>query len=162
MNAEQVFLSIRDRCNPRHFSDFVLIFDMFFGGAFSKEESNFLGGCGDKRRTMHEQMFSMMFPDLKAQVAFGTGKNGLKEFGTKRYIADFYDEEKRVIYEIDGASHKQEIDSLKDKIRDWFFWHIKGIKTVRLTNRQVEDMLLTHLRQLEKNGKLQEILSRPE
>ena len=37
---------------------------------------------------------------------------------------------------------------LKDKFRDCFFYLEKNIKTVRVTNREVEEMLLERIRKL--------------
>ncbi|KON90543.1 hypothetical protein AF333_29040 [Aneurinibacillus migulanus] len=145
---------IKNQCNPNCPSDFGEVFDIFF----SSQSSNFVGGQGDKRRTTHENMFSMLYPHMKQQVHFGTGKGGLEEYLSKRFTADFYDEENNIIYEIDGDNHKTEIKILKDKIRDYFFYHELGIRTVRLTNQQVEEMMMEKLLELERKGLLSDVI----
>jgi|SRR5690625_900822 len=148
---------IRFHCRPdkdkSEFEIFDEVFNMFFG-QLPKGKSNFIGGINDKRNTLHENMFHMLYPDLTPQVHFGTGKGGLKKYHSKRFTADFYDEENEVIYEIDGSSHKEELQMLKDKIRDYFFWNELGIKTYRITNEEVEQMVIKRLEQLHEMGKL--------
>src|SRR5699024_12876131 len=108
---------------------------MFFGGSSSlskEKEHNFVGGINDTRRTLHENMFHLLYPGLKSQVHFGTGKGGLEKYHSKRFTADFFDEENKKIYEIDGKSHKEERQILKDKIRSYVFWNKLGIETYRI------------------------------
>ncbi|MDD3157459.1 DUF559 domain-containing protein [Anaeromusa sp.] len=100
---------------------------------------SFIGGCGYKKGTMHENMFALIFPDLERQVVFGTGVNGSKEWLSRRFIVDFYDRKSNVIYEIDGKSHKKKLQVLKDALRDLFFKNL-GIKTIRISNQEVENM----------------------
>lgn len=140
-------------CSPEN--PFHLIFDSFFGGN-SKSKINFIGGINDNRNTLHENLFSALYPKLKKQVHFATGKDGYEKYLTKRYTADFYDEENDIIYEIDGASHDTELQKIKDKIRDYFFWHELGIKTVRLTNKAVEKIAWERLCALNREGNLSE------
>lgn len=123
---------------------FSLAFDLFFGEE-PKKKSNFKGGINDAKNTLHENIFHALFPDLKMQVHFGTGKGGYEKYLAKRYTADFYDKDSKTIYEIDGNSHKEELRIIKDKIRDYFFWHELGIRTIRITNKRVESMLLERL-----------------
>src|SRR5690625_645959 len=145
---------IKLQCSPYNLG-FNDIFDMFFSGSHTKKKThNFVGGINDTRNTLHENMFHMLYPDLTPQVHFGTGKGGLKKYHSKRFTADFYDEENEVIYEIDGSSHKEELQMLKDKIRDYFFWNELGIKTYRITNEEVEQMVIKRLEQLHEMGKL--------
>lgn len=152
--AEEVFEVIKFHCNPDKGPH--LLFDLFFGGMDNK--SNFIGGINDDRNTLHENMFQMMFPKLTPQVHFGTGKGGYKKYLSKRYTADFYDENNDTIYEIDGSNHNEEIQQLKDKIRDAFFWKELGIRTIRYTNEEVERKLMSHLLNLEETGELHELL----
>lgn len=154
ITAKSAFEVIKFHCNPQKGPH--LVFDLFFGGRNKK--SNFIGGINDDRKTLHENMFQMMFPGLTPQVHFGTGKGGYKKYLSKRYTADFYDEDNNIIYEIDGDSHNEEIQQLKDKIRDSFFWNELGIRTIRYTNEEVEEKLKNHLLNLEKMGELHELL----
>jgi Uncharacterized protein conserved in bacteria len=147
ITAKEAFDYIMLKCHP--YSNFNYLVDVFFFG----REANFHGGCGDYR-TAHEKVFSLMFPDLQSQVPFGTGKGGYKKYRAKRYIADFYDPDRKIIYEIDGTNHKREIEQLKDKIRDYFFYHELGIRTIRLTNKDIENLLMKRLLQLEEKGVL--------
>lgn len=147
------FEAILFECNPE--KPFNLIFESFFGGS-DKPKINFIGGINDKRNTLHENLFSALYPNLKKQVHFGTGKGGYEKYLSKRYTVDFYDEEKDVIYEIDGSNHNTELQKIKDKIRDYFFWHELDIKTIRLTNKAVENIAWERLCTLNEEGKLSE------
>lgn len=89
--------------------------------------------------TLHENMFASLFPQFERQVTFGTGKGGLNKWGTKKFVADFYDNENKIVYEIDGKSHGRYINQLTDEIKKRFL-EKKGIRTIRITNEQVEDM----------------------
>lgn len=126
-----------------------IIFDAD-GGFLSLASELFFGG--DKlpkfEYTKHENVFAQMYPGLERQVTFGTGKGGLEKWHSKKFTCDFFDRENRIIYEIDGDSHKSEYQMLKDKFRDCFFYLEKNIKTVRVTNREVEEMLLERIRKL--------------
>ena len=126
------------------FKDFIEIADNFMG----VEKNNFVGGCNDNRNTKHEAIFKMLNPNLEEQVSFGTGEGGYKKYGVKRYIADFYDNDNDLIYEIDGENHSNELQILKDKIRDYFFFYDLNIKTIRLSNKEVEKILKERLQKI--------------
>ena len=139
-------------CDPIYDSDRdKYAFNMFLD---IMDDNNFVGGANDRRNTLHENMFSLLCPHLDKQVVFGTGKGGYSKYLTKRYIADFYDSHNKVIYEIDGESHTTEIQKLKDTLRDYFFLHEHGIKTIRITNKDVEQMIFDRLIELYEKGKL--------
>ena len=87
--------------------------------------------------TKHEIMFALMFPHLKQQTTFGTGKGGLKKWLTKKFTVDFYDEKNKVAYEIDGKSHQTKIGWVSDRLKDHFMKE-KGIIVIHYTNEQVE------------------------
>lgn len=87
--------------------------------------------------TKHEIMFASMFPHLKQQITFGTGKGGLKKWLTKKFTVDFYDEKNKVAYEIDGKSHQTKIGWVSDRLKDHFMKE-KGIIVIHYTNEQVE------------------------
>lgn len=151
LNAEIAFQYIIN-----YFSDlpnFSKTFDMFFS---DHKPFNFSGGCGDSR-TLHEKIFSYLYPKLEQQVVFGTGKGGYEKYGVKRYIADFYDPIENIIYEIDGSSHNNKISKIKDRIREIFFNDEKGIKIVRIKNKEVEKYLMTTLKNLELEGALSNV-----
>lgn len=95
--------------------------------------------CGQFDYTIHENMFASLFPQYERQVTFGTGKGGLERWGTKKFVADFYDPEKKIVYEIDGKSHKRLINQLTDEIKRRFLKE-KGIEKLRITNEQVEKL----------------------
>lgn len=118
---------------------------------FHNTEANFLGGAGDKRMTLHENIFHWLYGYLSPQVTFGTGKNGVELWGCRKFIADFYDSKDQKIYEIDGSSHKSFKARLKDFDRQMFF-NGQEINVVRFTNKQVEQMLIDRLIELEKEG----------
>lgn len=126
-----------------------IIFDAD-GGFLSLASELFFGGnkLPKFEYTKHENVFAKMYPGLERQVTFGTGKGGLEKWHTKKYTCDFFDRKNKIIYEIDGDSHKSEYQMLKDKFRDCFFYLEKNIKTVRVTNREVEEMLLERIRKL--------------
>ena len=98
--------------------------------------------------TTHEQIFHLLYPNLRQQVVFGTGKNGYKEWGVKKFTLDFYNEDKNIAYEIDGKTHETKIGKLKDRYRDGLLYHLHGIKTVRYTNAEVENMLKKRIKEL--------------
>lgn len=155
--VEKTFKQIKIECSPNKDIEisYFDVFDIFFGQSPKLNiNSNFVGGINDERNTLHENLFQAMYPSLKSQVHFGTGKGGLEKYLSKRFTADFYDEENNIIYEIDGNSHKTELQYYKDKIRDAFFFIEHGIKTIRYTNEQVELMVIDKLEKLDKEGKL--------
>ena len=80
-------------------------------------------------RTLSEKAFAIAHPKFEQQVYFGTGKGGLKTWGCMNFTADFLDRPNKVVYELDGSSHKkkQEVDARKDA----FFTSI-GIKVFRI------------------------------
>lgn len=146
---QQWFDALKFECRPNK--------DLTHGVGILNEflkTDNFVGGINDKRNTLHENLFSAMFPHLKKQVHFGTDKGGYEKYLSKRYTADFYNETTDEIYEIDGSSHKTELQKLKDNIRDIFFWQELGIKTVRLSNQDVETMVMNRLQKLFEEDKL--------
>ncbi|MFC2797457.1 MAG: DUF559 domain-containing protein [Streptococcus sp.] len=87
--------------------------------------------------TRHEIMFAQMYPHLKRQVVFGTGKGGYKKWMTKKFTVDFFDEENKIAYEIDGKSHKTELGWLVDRLKDQFMAE-RDILVIHITNEQVE------------------------
>lgn len=97
----------------------------------------FRGGCNDIFNTQHEFIFSEIFPLLKQQQSFGTGKGGYKKYGVKRYIADFVDPIAHVIIEIDGKNHSTYLQKIKDDLRTHFFQSIDYL-TFRFTNEEVK------------------------
>lgn len=75
----------------------VKLFDLLLEDFFNvsdKPKINFIGGINDSRNTLHENLFSSLYPKFKKQVHFGTGKGGYEKYLAKRYTADFYDEKK--------------------------------------------------------------------
>lgn len=89
--------------------------------------------------TKHENMFAALFPEFDRQVTFGTGKGGLKKWGTKKFTADFYDPINKIVYEIDGRSHKRLIVQLNDRLKELFLKE-KGIEVIRIKNKIVENL----------------------
>lgn len=87
--------------------------------------------------TRHEIMFAQMHPHLKRQVVFGTGKGGYKKWMTKKFTVDFFDEENKIAYEIDGKSHKTKLGWVVDRLKDHFMAE-RDILVVHVTNEQVE------------------------
>jgi len=152
ITAEKAFQLIKIDCNPRY--GVQGIFEDFFGG----RKSNFLGGCGDNRKTTHENIFAALYPRLKQQVVFGTGKGGLKKYLCKKFIADFYDEQRKIVYEIDGSNHGKGIQKHSDRIKDCFFWLEHKIRVIRYANKQVEEMLFDWLKELETKGVLKDAI----
>ena len=159
--VERVFNIIKFECRPDKDEPFFnFMFETFFGGVEKRKTSNFVGGINDKRNTLHENMFLVMWGDsVKAQVHFGTGKGGYEKYLTKRYTADFYDEENDIIYEIDGDSHKTELQILKDRLRDYFFLHELGIRTIRISNKRVEQILIDELNRKYESGEYDEFFN---
>ena len=103
------------------------------------KKSNYHGGNNDNFLTKHERIFKTIYPNLISQKSFGTGKGGYIKYGVKRYIADFVDEKSKTIIEIDGNSHKNELQQCKDSIRDVFFQQ-HGYLTIRFSNEDIENL----------------------
>lgn len=120
---------------------------------FNMPNSNFSGGNGDVR-TMHERIFHVFYPEFIQQVSFGSGKGGFDKYGFKTITVDFLDEKNNIAYEIDGKNHEQELQKLKDRMKEIFLYQEYGIKTKRITNQNVEEMLLKRLEKLEEEGVL--------
>jgi hypothetical protein len=111
-----------------------------------------LGGeiIGGKRlRTKHEKMFALLCPGMAQQVVFGTGKGGVKKYESKKFTADFYNESIKTVIEIDGPGHRSQKRRYKDLVRTLFFLEVHQIKTVRFTNKQVEEMLERRIKEIE-------------
>lgn len=89
--------------------------------------------------TLHENMFASLFPHFERQVTFGTGKNGLEKWCTKKYTADFYDSKNQIVIEIDGSSHESKRQKVVDRMKEIFFTE-KGIKVYRLSNEKVNEL----------------------
>lgn len=113
------------------------------------EKSNLHGGCNDKFTTKHERIFKEMYPYLECQISFGTGKDGYKKYGVKRYIADFVDRKSRTIIEIDGSNHTNKLQQLKDKMRRIFFLE-NNYMTIRFSNDEVIKLYKLYCNKIEK------------
>lgn len=98
--------------------------------------------------TTHERVFHLMYPSLEKQVVIGTGKGGYKKWGVKKFTLDFYDKDNNIAYEIDGKSHETEVGRLLDKYRDMLLNYLCGIRTVRYSNKEVENMLKRRIKEL--------------
>jgi hypothetical protein len=157
ITPEAVFEVIKNKCNPKNMINWRELVGSFFN--IRQSESNFSGGCGDEHRTTHENMFALMNPDLQAQVVFGTDKGGRSKYLSNRYTVDFYDQEKKIAYEIDGSNHAKELQHLKDRLKAAFLWEVYGIKTIRITNQNVEAMVMKRLVTLHEEGKLECLLT---
>lgn len=154
-DIKKAFEQIKLECSPYKPTGFADIFDMFFGGIHeSKKRHNFVGGINDNRNTLHENMFHALYPYLTPQVHFGTGKGGLEKYFSKRFTVDFLDEDRGVVYEIDGRSHESELQQNKDRIKELFFEIEHGYQTIRFTNEEVEKMIINRLKELYAEGKL--------
>ena len=110
-----------------------------------------LRGCTGHMPTFHENMMMLMYPDLEYRVSFGTGPNGLKKYGTTRYVVDFYDAKRKQIIEIDGPDHMKSVSKIiKDYKRDLFFEEDRCIKTLRYDHLVVEEIMLCQLQHMER------------
>lgn len=152
LTVDEIFEELKQMILSGHSDD---IFDMFFG----KKQSRFIGGCGDSRRTLHEQLLALMGSKLRKQVVFGTGKNGLKKYGSKRFIADFVDDEDKTVLEVDGSSHKSIKARIRDLKKEKCLLDLYGYGTVRLTNEMVESIVKDWLLKAKKQGVLRDVLA---
>ena len=153
LTAEKAFNTLKFQCNPK-FSIGCLgleFFNLFIGK--EKPINNFSGGCGDLRTT-HEKIFSLLYPNYKQQVVFGTGKGGHKKYTSNKFTVDFYNDKSKIVYEIDGMNHNSKLQKLKDQIKEYYLILEHNIKTVRISNKEVEIMLMNRLKELESEGKL--------
>ncbi|MDU0430681.1 MULTISPECIES: DUF559 domain-containing protein [Staphylococcus] len=89
--------------------------------------------------TLHENMFASLFPNFERQITFGTGKNGLEKWGTKKFTADFYDPQSQIVIEIDGLSHQTKKQKIVDRMKEIFLAE-KGIKVYRISNEKVKEL----------------------
>jgi hypothetical protein len=105
------------------------------------------GGCGTTG-TMHEIMFHFMHPELNFQVSFGTRKNGVKKYGTKCFTVDFYDPDNLICYEIDGENHQQKNRFITDAIKEVCLSKEYNIKTIRITNQDIENMCQNRIKSI--------------
>lgn len=131
---------ILKQCSP--YADFNFITDSILG----ERKGNFIGGNGDYVRTKHEKVFKLLYPNLLEQVSFGTGVGGYEKYTFKRVVVDFYDEKNKLAIEIDGNSHKRYSRQLKDKMKELMLLEVYGIKTIRFTNEEVEELLKKRVR----------------
>lgn len=155
--VKRTFEQIKIECRPNKDVEIspIDVFDIFFGQSSKLNiDSNFVGGINDERNTLHENLFQAMFPNLKSQVHFGTGKGGLETYTSTRFTVDFLDEANGIVYEIDGKSHEGELQKTKDRIKEIFFEIEHGYKTIRYTNEEVENMVIKRLEYLYKAGVL--------
>lgn len=133
----ELFNAVMYKLNPRNSGDiYEDVFNAFFNAGCKKPIFN---------KTLHENIFSVLFPHLEPQVSFGVGKGNYKKYLAKKFVADFYDKDTKTIWEIDGENHKEEVQKLKDQRRDLFFKNTLGIETVRVTNKKVEEILLKRI-----------------
>lgn len=133
-------------CKYKDVGAIDVIFSGMFSGIFGFKVSNFKGGCG-QARTTHENMMALLYPEAEQQVVFGTGKCGHKRWLSKKFTVDFFDRKNNFVIEVDGFSHQSELAKIKDRLRYAFFQSI-GIKTARFTNKEVEEMMLRHLKKM--------------
>ncbi len=129
-----------------------LIFELFVSGKML--DRHIRGGSGDWRRTKHEVMFSILFPELKRQMSFGTGRGGLREYGSTKFVADFYDEKANVVYEIDGPSHATRKAKIRDINKALCLLELYGIRVRRITNQGVERLMKKRIALLFGEGEL--------
>lgn len=87
----------------------------------------------ENKPTYHEKLFEDILKTYKVKYIPQKG------FIAECYvcsIVDFYlPKPHKLIIEIDGEYHNPE----KDSKRDWFFLTRRGMRTLRFTNKQVED-----------------------
>jgi len=144
--TESEFNQLVRYCKPRYKTDIGMlndIFNIFFSG---RRPTNFIGGCNDTRRTLHENMFAVLFPGLKQQVSFGTGKGGVEKYLCKRYIVDFYNESDKTACEINGKSHNMDLRKIKDRIKKCCLYIEHGVTMYEFTNKEVENLAKERIR----------------
>lgn len=81
----------------------------------------------------------------------------LRQFGIGKYIVDFYCPLKKLVIEIDGATHGTNKEIEKDRIREDYLKGL-GLKIKRYTNRDIFDnlgLVVTDIYE-ELNGPLEE------
>lgn len=99
------------------------------------------------RGTRHEKIFKILYPEFLEQVSFGTGKGGLKKYGTKKYTVDFYDPNKNIAWEIDGRSHRSLAAIQRDLKRDVFLKEVYGVDVFRISNNFVKQLMIKRLKE---------------
>ncbi len=61
-----------------------------------------------------------------------------RQFGIGKYIVDFYCPKKRLIIEIDGATHSTNKEIADDAIREKYFESL-GLRVIRFTNNDIKE-----------------------
>ncbi len=119
-------------------NSFEDIFDLFFGQNFKPDPI--------WENTLHENLFHKLFPFLERQVVKGLGKGSYAKYGVKKYTLDFLDTSDNIAWEIDGESHNSKLQKIKDQKRDLILELEFGVTTYRITNKDVEKLLLNRIR----------------
>lgn len=63
-----------------------------------------------------------------------------RQFGIGKYIVDFYCPRKKIVIEIDGATHSTEKEIFNDNIRQKYLESL-GLKVIRFTNNDIKENL---------------------
>ncbi len=63
-----------------------------------------------------------------------------RQHGIGPYIVDFYCPDRRLVIEVDGDTHAEADQVVRDKERDWYLASL-GLEVVRYTNGDVVDNL---------------------
>ncbi|MFH1233915.1 MAG: endonuclease domain-containing protein [Patescibacteria group bacterium] len=61
-----------------------------------------------------------------------------RQFGIEKYIVDFYCPRKKLVIEIDGATHSTNSEILNDRIRQKYLEYL-GLKIIRFTNNDIRE-----------------------
>ncbi len=88
--------------------------------------------------TKWEKQFQEMRPDLSHEVVFGTGYKN--PYGSSWFKADFVDDKKLIIYEINGEHHYKNKKRIETDERKKKFFISKGFSVISYTNQEVEAM----------------------
>jgi len=59
-----------------------------------------------------------------------------RQHGIGPYVVDFYCSTNKIVIEVDGDTHGEEIEKIKDKRKEDFLCSL-GIRVIRYTNREI-------------------------
>lgn len=61
-----------------------------------------------------------------------------RQFGIGKYIVDFYCPRKKLVIEVDGATHSTNREMLNDRIRQKYLEHL-GLTVIRFNNNDIKE-----------------------
>lgn len=81
-------------------------------------------------------MYKFLLPlGFECEIYFGVGKGGLKRYGCKWFLTDFYNKKYNLVIELDGSSHNKYVKE-RDKRKDLCLKEIHSLNVLRFDIRK--------------------------